>query len=43
MINWIGEIETSQLLILEQIIVDHEIARICKRMKDGVDVCDAKS
>lgn len=42
-INGIGEIETSQLLILEQIIVDHEIARICKRMKDGVDICDAKN
>lgn len=42
-INGIGELETSQLLILEQIVVDHEIARICKRMKDGVDVCDAKN
>jgi trimethylamine--corrinoid protein Co-methyltransferase len=42
-INGIGEIETSQLLVLEQIVVDHEIARICKRMKDGVDVCDAKN
>jgi len=42
-INGIGEIETSQLLILEQIVVDHEIARICKRMKDGVDVSDAKN
>jgi trimethylamine--corrinoid protein Co-methyltransferase len=42
-INGIGEIETSQLLILEQIVVDHEIARICKRMKDGIDVCDAKN
>ncbi|MBU0715063.1 MAG: trimethylamine methyltransferase family protein [Verrucomicrobia bacterium] len=42
-INGIGEIETSQLLVLEQIVVDHEIARLCKRMKDGVDVCDAKN
>jgi len=42
-INGIGEIETSQLLIQEQIVVDHEIARVCKRMKDGVDVCDAKN
>jgi len=42
-INGIGEIETSQLLILEQIVVDHEIARVCKRMKDGVNVCDAKN
>jgi trimethylamine--corrinoid protein Co-methyltransferase len=42
-INGIGELETSQLLVLEQIVVDHEIARLCKRMKDGVDVCDAKN
>ncbi len=42
-INGIGELETSQLLVQEQIVVDHEIARICKRMKDGVDVCDAKN
>lgn len=41
-INGIGEIETSQLLIQEQIVVDHEIAMICKRMKDGIDVSDAK-
>ncbi|MDD5676954.1 MAG: trimethylamine methyltransferase family protein [Kiritimatiellae bacterium] len=42
-INGIGEIETSQLLVLEQIVVDHEIARLCKRMKDGVDVSDARN
>jgi len=42
-INGIGELETSQLLVLEQIVVDHEIARICKRMKDGVEVSDAKN
>ncbi|OGV71012.1 MAG: hypothetical protein A2283_01890 [Lentisphaerae bacterium RIFOXYA12_FULL_48_11] len=42
-INGIGEIETSQLLILEQIVVDHEIAKICKRMKDGIDVSAAKN
>ena len=42
-INGIGEIETSQLLILEQIVVNHEIARACKRMKDGVDTRDAKN
>lgn len=41
-INGIGEIETSQLLVLEQLIVDYEIAKLCRRMKDGVDVCDAK-
>jgi len=37
-VNGIGEIETSQLLILEQIIVDHEMAILCKRMKDGIEV-----
>lgn len=42
-INGIGEIETSQLLILEQIVVDHEIACACRRMKEGVDVGEAKN
>ncbi|MCG3179028.1 MAG: Glycine betaine methyltransferase [Phycisphaerae bacterium] len=41
-INGIGEIATSQLLVLEQIVVDHELARLCRRMKEGVDVADAK-
>ena len=42
-INGIGEIEASQVLIQEQIVVDHEIARVCKRMRDGIDVSDAKN
>jgi len=37
-INGIGEIEASQLLIQEQIVVDHEIACLCKRMRDGIRV-----
>jgi trimethylamine--corrinoid protein Co-methyltransferase len=41
-INGIGEIETSQLLVLEQLIVDHEIACLCRRMKEGVEVGDRK-
>jgi trimethylamine---corrinoid protein Co-methyltransferase len=41
-INGIGEVETSQLLVLEQIIVDHEIACICERIKQGVDTSDNK-
>jgi len=41
-INGTGEIDTSQLLVLEQIVVDHEIALMCKRFKDGIDVSDAK-
>lgn len=41
-INGTGEIETSQLLVQEQIVVDHEIACMCKRFKDGIEVSDAK-
>jgi trimethylamine--corrinoid protein Co-methyltransferase len=41
-INGIGEIETSQLLVLEQILVDHEIARYCQRMREGIEVSDRK-
>lgn len=40
-INGIGEIETSQLLIQEQIVVDHEMAVLCKRLKDSINVGDA--
>ena len=32
-----GEIESDQLLILEQIVVDNEIAHICQRLAEGVD------
>jgi trimethylamine:corrinoid methyltransferase-like protein len=41
-INGTGEIDTSQMLALEQIVVDHEIACMCKRFKDGIDVSNAK-
>jgi trimethylamine--corrinoid protein Co-methyltransferase len=41
-INGIGEIATSQLLVQEQILVDHELACLCQRMKDGVEAGDAK-
>jgi trimethylamine--corrinoid protein Co-methyltransferase len=41
-INGIGEIETSQLLVLEQIVVDHEIALLCRRLKDGIRVDGAR-
>lgn len=40
LVNGMGELETSQLLVLEQIIVDEEIALRCKRLKDGVAVSD---
>jgi trimethylamine--corrinoid protein Co-methyltransferase len=38
-----GALETSGMLCLEQIIVDEEIAGVCKRMRDGVDFSDAKN
>jgi trimethylamine---corrinoid protein Co-methyltransferase len=42
-INGIGEIETSQLLVLEQIIVDEEIARRCHRLAAGIDFSESKN
>jgi len=41
-INGIGEMATSQLLVQEQILVDHELACLCKRIKDGLEVNDAQ-
>jgi trimethylamine--corrinoid protein Co-methyltransferase len=41
-INGIGEMATSQLLVQEQILVDHELACLCKRLKDGIEVSDAQ-
>lgn len=37
-----GEIESDQLLILEQIVVDNELAHFCERMLSGVDTNPAK-
>ena len=39
-INGIGEMATSQLLVQEQILVDHELACLCKRLKDGIAVSE---
>ncbi len=36
-----GEIESDQLLVLEQIVVDNEIAHILQRLAEGVD-CSAE-
>ncbi len=39
----LGEIESDQLLVLEQLVVDQEIARFCQRLRQGVDsspACD---
>jgi trimethylamine:corrinoid methyltransferase-like protein len=37
-----GAIETSGTLCLEQIVVDEEIAILCKRLRDGIDTSDEK-
>jgi trimethylamine--corrinoid protein Co-methyltransferase len=39
----LGEIEGDQLLLLEQIVVDNEIARFCERLFRGVDSSQQKS
>ena len=38
-----GALETSNMMTLEQIVVDDEIAGMCKRLKDGVNMSDAKN
>jgi trimethylamine--corrinoid protein Co-methyltransferase len=38
-----GALETSNMMSLEQIVVDDEIACFCKRIRDGIDVSEAKN
>ncbi len=38
-----GALETSNLMTLEQIVVDDEIACFCKRIRDGIDISAAKN
>ncbi len=38
----IGEMESDQLLVLEQLLVDNEIAHLCERIRDGVDASEAR-
>lgn len=38
-----GELESDQLLVLEQIVVDNEIAQFCERIVRGVDTDPAKN
>jgi len=38
-----GALETSNMMTLEQIVVDDEIACVCKRIRDGVDMSAAKN
>jgi len=42
MIVGTGEIEGDQLLILEQLVVDNELAHICERLVAGVDSSPSK-
>jgi trimethylamine--corrinoid protein Co-methyltransferase len=37
-----GEIESDQLLVLEQLVVDNELGHWCERLFQGVDCSDAK-
>ncbi len=37
MVIGIGLIECSQCLVLEQMVVDHEIGRCCQRLRQGID------
>ncbi len=41
-IQGIGLIESSTTLCYEHIVIDNEIAHLCKRIKDGIDVDQAK-
>jgi trimethylamine--corrinoid protein Co-methyltransferase len=38
-----GALSTSNLMSLEQIVVDDEIARMCQRLRDGVDTSPEKN
>ncbi len=38
-----GELESDQLLVLEQIVVDNEIAHFCERLHQGVDSSPQKT
>jgi trimethylamine---corrinoid protein Co-methyltransferase len=37
-----GALETSNMMSLEQIVVDDEIAGYCKRIRDGIDMSETK-
>jgi trimethylamine--corrinoid protein Co-methyltransferase len=38
-----GALETSNMMSLEQIVVDDEIACVCKRIRDGIDMSEVKN
>ncbi len=37
-----GVLETSNIMSLEQVVVEDEIARVCQRLRDGVDTSPDK-
>jgi len=41
-ITGLGEMESDQLLVLEQIVVDNELAHYCERLVNGVDSSESK-
>lgn len=41
-VQGIGLIESSMTLSLEQMVIDSEIANLCRRMKDGIDMGEDK-
>ena len=38
----LGEMDSAQLLVLEQVLMDYELVRHCQRLKDGLDFSEAK-
>ena len=38
-----GALDTSNMMSLEQIVVDDEIARMCQRLRDGVEISPEKN
>jgi trimethylamine--corrinoid protein Co-methyltransferase len=38
-----GELEGDQLLLLEQLVVDNEIAHLCRHLAKGIDASDEKN
>lgn len=38
-----GEIESDQLLVLEQLVVDNELGHLCQRIFEGVDASESRN
>ena len=39
----LGEMDSAQLLVLEQVLMDYELVRHCQRLKDGIDFSESKN